>query len=117
MDKQWIYLGSGRNRHAFRHGNYVIKVPVNSNGIADNYHERYVFEEYRKDQNPYIHYARCRLFNEILVMQFAQFQGSLSDETGYICWGNAPRWCSYVDCCQVGYNRFGKIVAYDYGLT
>lgn len=26
-----------------------------------------------------------------------------------------PTWCDFVDCRQVGYNRKGKLLAYDYG--
>lgn len=26
-----------------------------------------------------------------------------------------PEWVDFVDCAQVGFNRKGKLVAYDYG--
>lgn len=48
-------------------------------------------------------------------MQFAQFPGPGTDEDGFLPYKNGPDWMGFVDCGQVGYNRFGQVVAYDYG--
>jgi hypothetical protein len=111
----FVYIGCGRNRMVFRHGNYVIKIPLNDHGVDDNYQERDVWTQPRyADVRP--QYARCRLLGTILIMQFAQFQGPLSDDAGYIAMADCPEWAYAIDCCQVGYNRYGNIVAYDYGI-
>lgn len=114
-----IYLGRGRNREVYRRGNYVIKVPLNEEGIYDNEHEflNQCREQSRRaggDEVP--RNAMCRIHpGGILVMQYAMFVGPKSDETGYISYEDGPSWMGYVDGGQVGYNRFGQIVAYDYG--
>jgi hypothetical protein len=38
-----------------------------------------------------------------------------TDETGYVPYSMAPSWAGEVDCGQVGYNKTGRLVAYDYG--
>jgi hypothetical protein len=106
------YLGSGRNRAVWRHGSFVVKIPLNEKGEHDNYHEARIS---KSDTVSGISYARCRLLGSILVMQYARYQGPASDSDGYIPAQNLPAWASYVDCQQVGYNKAGKIVAYDYG--
>lgn len=108
-------IGDGRNRRVFRHGNYVIKLPLNNKGVDDNYHEASVWRKYGHSRG-YINYARCRLLGGILVMQYVGYLGKLSDKDGYIHLHNIPEWAYAVDCWQVGYNRFGNIVAYDYGI-
>lgn len=112
--REWEYIGEGRNRAVYRHGNYVVKVPLNVYGVGDNYHEYHVFRH--PERYDYCSYARCRLMGQLLIMQYARFVGPLSDETGYIPYANAPKWADTIDCNQIGYNRFGQIVAYDYGL-
>lgn len=53
----------------------------------------------------YIPLAKCRLHNSgILIMEYVE-QVSLD---------NLPDWCDFVDCRQVGYNRYSQLVAYDY---
>lgn len=113
--RELVYIGSGRNRAVFRHGNYVVKIPLNTDGIDDNYYERGIWTQ-PKYRDIRLRYARCRLFGTILIMQFARFTGPVSDDTGYIAMQDCPSWAYSIDCCQVGYNRFGNIVAYDYGI-
>lgn len=113
------FLSYGRHRIVFRHGNYVVKVPLNEEGLYDNWRERNVWLN-RSPRN-YCKYARCRMWGIALVMQYATFPGPLSDDKGYkgyvsILTPGVPKWIYAVDCGQVGYNRFGEIVAYDYGF-
>lgn len=126
----FILLGEGRNRQVWRRGNYVFKFPLNQYGVSDNNHEAQVYQlSLRKKL--YCKYARCRLvlpWGTVLVMEFAGYPGPGSrpvtnaegkdDPTyHYISWkNNLPTWCNSIDCGQVGYNRAGKIVAYDYGI-
>jgi|SRR5579859_2584968 len=108
------YLGSGRHRSVWRHGNYVIKVPMCEKGIYDNFHERYVWLNRNANRFSWAKYARCRLIGVILIMEYARYPGPLSDSNGFIPFDKVPDWASYIDCQQVGYNRRGEIVAYDY---
>jgi hypothetical protein len=112
--KAFEYLGSGRHRAVWRHGKYVIKIPINENGIYDNWHERDTWKQYGESGGCF-KYARCRLLGNILIMEYASYPGPLSDENGYIPLQNCPEWAYSLDCHQVGYNQKGAIVAYDYG--
>lgn len=84
-------------------GKYVLKIPRNECGIADNLHESCVSGIY--------HNARCRTINlfgtTCLVMEYLKPAGYEDD---------LPDWTGFVDCCQVGYNRNGKLLAYDFGI-
>lgn len=116
VERQFEYLGTGRHRAVWRCKDYVVKMPINQGGIDSNLREASLWE--RRGQDPYIHYARCHLIphSVILVMEYAQYLGSLSDDTGYIGLTKVPEWAYAVDGWQVGYNKRGQIVAYDYGL-
>lgn len=117
MTKEWKFLAQGRNRSVYRRDNYVVKVPLSDYGLSDNWHEAQLFRKWGQDPDKtFIPYARCRMVGVLLVMEYARYRGPLSDETGYIPHENLPNWASYVDCQQVGYNRAGKLVAYDFGL-
>jgi hypothetical protein len=117
---EWQYLGEGRHRSVWRHGNYVIKLPLGQDGIHANYQEAYTWNKYGYDGGC-IKYARCRLLGDILVMQFANCcVAGITDENGYVHLNTITdllkvEWPLLVDLWQVGYNRFGQLVAYDYG--
>lgn len=116
--KGYILLGEGRNRQVWRRGNYVIKFPLNTYGVDDNCHEASTYQESLR-RPMYCKYARCRLvlpLGTVLVMEYARYVGPKSDETGYITLPDCPEWAYSIDCWQVGYNRRGEIVAYDYGI-
>ena len=112
----WKYIGPGRHREVWHRGNYVIKIPLCMNGLSDNFHERSVWSKHR--DHGYIKYASCRMVgNFLLLMEYARFVGPDSDETGYFTYSKSPEWGYSIDCGQIGYNKRGRIVAYDYGLT
>lgn len=104
------YLGSGRSRAVWRHGNYVIKVPLNEVGIHDNRYERNIFQRRHQRGYDWGQWARCRLLGAILVMQYVD-----TDSFHYADMKDGPGWTYNIDCLQVGYNRLGQLVAYDYG--
>ncbi len=113
-----ILIGEGRNRQVFRHGNYVYKFPLNEYGVHDNNHEAHTYRESLR-RPMYCKYARCKLvlpWATVLVMEYARYPGPLSDAEGYIGFDKCPEWAYSIDCCQVGYDRRGQIVAYDYGI-
>jgi len=140
VDKEYKYLGSGRNRHVFLlpSGRNVIKVPINEAGRTDNYLEAVRFK--KSSINSYASYARCRLLNfnqACLIMEYVKpvlfisesYASQMHKEarsTEYCTWfaeqdkytivtGDSPDWVKCIDCAQVGLNLKGKLVAYDYG--
>jgi hypothetical protein len=108
MEPRGTLLGSGYSRACYADGRWVIKVPLNDYGLADNSREARLSRRWGRgpDQNGVL-YARCRLLkNGWLVME--RVDTSVPDEA-------QPRWADYVDCQQVGLTRAGRIVAYDFG--
>lgn len=107
---QLKFLGEGRNRAVYLlpSGKNVIKIPLNDDGINDNLTEEYRYRFQRKTWYPL---ARCRLLNgsHNLIMEYVEFPNS------YCELREIHSWIDFVDCWQVGYNRAGKVVAYDYG--
>ncbi len=105
--RKYLCLGYGRHRITFEISEtHVAKVPLNDYGIYDNEKEAQLFEQEGYDGE--IPYASCSIkyvFNvPILIMEKVE----------RIEFSDAPRWAWYVDCCQVGRTKEGKIVAYDY---
>ena len=100
LDEDW--LGSGRGRVAFRHKNYVVKIPYTTDGERFNRIEAHTYKNY----NTKGRLARCRMHGIMLVMEYIE---QIKDHN------DLPLWVSYIDCEQVGYTRTGKLVAYDYG--
>ena len=100
------FLGAGRNRFVFRkpESDWVIKVPINEYGMLDNDSEDIYFHRH---QTGFM--ARCKLIQlcdvPILVMEYVDINLEKKD---------MPDWSAWVDCQQVGRNKNGKIVAYDY---
>lgn len=107
MRKNLKLIGSGRHREVYRLSDRnVIKIPIGEDGIGSNYSEARTYRACRSDPDG-IQYARCRLLQDgSLVMEYVE---EVEDH-------EKPEWSSYIDCGQVGRNRTGKIVAYDYGL-
>ncbi len=105
MKASFEFIGCGRHRAVWRHGNYVVKVPFCEEGIADNHQERFFWNKYGYERG-YVKYARCRLVGSILVMQYVTYPPQYT---------GLPEWTYAVDCFQVGYNRMNQLVAYDYG--
>lgn len=102
-------IGEGRNRRVYLlpSGKNVIKVPLNDDGISDNCVEDSRFRKHRAKWYPL---ARCRLLDYTkyyLIMEYVK-----PAKKPYDC-GEA--WVYSVDCGQVGFNRAGRLVAFDYG--
>jgi hypothetical protein len=112
---KYKYIGSGASRAVFKHHNYVIKIPHTCKGVFDNERERHLWMIRRYPYHREFSYARCRLYGFILVMQYAHFPiPGKTDGDGFVPYEHLPEWASFIDCQQVGYNRFGELVAYDY---
>jgi hypothetical protein len=92
------WVGAGRHRAVFQRGRVVVKVPLSQAGIQDNQLEA---RRWRERAHP--HLARCRLAGPLLVMERVSTRSQ-----------NPPEWADTIDCSQVGLNRKGRWVAYDY---
>ena len=112
----------GRNRCTFIFRTYVVKLPLTDYGISDNDWEGSVSNDPDFTPEPgtedwYIQYARTRLAQvgsvPVLLMErveYATYATIMERE------GKEPDWIASVDCGQVGYNKSGKLVAFDYGM-
>jgi hypothetical protein len=113
-DKGFKKLGQGRHRCVYLcpSGHYVIKFPINSDGEVANIEEAQAYKNGRGCV------AKCRLFeyNEAccLIMEAVAFP---DDGEAWHQWSQTlPKWVKYIDCWQVGYNRKGELVAYDFSF-
>ena len=104
-------IGSGTKRKVYKRFdcNYVYKIPhedCQSIGFEENIREAKIYRE-NKYTNPI--YAQCELLGDnILQMEYVQPVYFTKDDV-------FPDWVLTIADCQVGYNREGKLVAYDYG--
>jgi hypothetical protein len=100
-------LGAGRHRLAFLapSGRNVVKVPLSDWGAMDNTTEALYWRE--RDQGT-VPLARCRIFCDGLLLAMEAVD-TLSTWT----YDDLP-WAIQIDCAQVGRNRRGQFVAYDY---
>lgn len=103
----------GNSRIAFFDDNkkFVYKIPRNYDGITNNQREQRLFKLHIRGEG-WIPVARCKVFNPnpdiglpILVMEKIE-KSSLKGT-------KIPDWVFFVDCQQVGYDKNGKLVAYD----
>lgn len=103
-EHRFLYIGRGRNRIAYSISkNYIIKIPINQNGIDDNWYEATCFRKGNKNYP----YARCRMCGDfVLIME----KLDLKINKKYL-----PDWVKWVDCAQVGYDSRGILKIYDYG--
>lgn len=107
----------GRNRRVYVMRNHVVKVPMNNDGVADNDWEGSVSNCDQYPQSDYqVQYARTRLIvvDDVPVVLMERVDdvtvAQIVDRLG-----REPQWVGCVDCGQVGFNRRGRLVAYDYG--
>lgn len=108
-DAGYKHVGEGRNRSAFLSpsGKNVVKVPLSTEGFEDNEREARYWkkQDAQFETTDKIELARCRLFGVFLVMEFVDDNVTIDEK---------PGWANYIDCEQIGKNRKGRIVAYDY---
>lgn len=113
-------IWQGRNRTVFDKGRYVVKVPRNFNGIADNDWEGSVSNGETLGDPNHVQYARTRMFywHDIPVVLMEKVEHANQEQTKEYL--GTPKgksdWTWSVDCGQVGFNRQGRLVAYDYGI-
>lgn len=111
---RYSLLGSGVHRLGYwseANENYIIKIPIDTEGEHHNYGEYFIYEKYRESKR----YARCWLFfieeipillmEKVLVIDF-RIAKKFED--------NLPQWCFKIDSFQIGLDINNNIVAYDY---
>lgn len=114
-DKYGKAIGEGRNRLVFSYSDAdVLKVPKNKTGIYDNLFEWNLYIKLGSIQIPdmpvlarclslkYIHKIPCLLMERVSPIQNTQHLGKM------------PNWVNLIDRKQVGLNKDGKLVAFDY---
>jgi hypothetical protein len=106
VSKGYTVAGTGSKRCAYvcPEKKHVIKIPVTEIGIMENF-----FEDKKFKSGAYPgKVARCMLVaNNLVIMEYVE-PVVLTKETVL------PYWCKEFDN-QVGYNKKGQLVAYDYG--
>lgn len=95
-------VGYGRHRITFRlNEKWVVKIPIHELGYSDNKYEYFKYTTNRESI-----YAKCRMINGVLIMEHVR---------PAVSYANLPDWVYDIDSLQVGYNKNGRLVAYDYG--
>jgi hypothetical protein len=103
----------GRNRAVFFYPTFVVKLPITHDGIVDNDWEGSISGGGRYD----VQLARTRMFyvGDFPVVLMERIDEatdvSIRQRLGYL-----PDWVNSVDGGQVGFNRKGDLLAFDYGL-
>lgn len=109
--ERYEVIGLGQQRIVFKlSDDYVIKLPLSPKGIVDNKNE----SNYKlNNPNSKIKTASCEMISidgiECLKMESVEHWSAL-----YTSSGELDDWCLDVDCCQVGFNKKGDLVAYDF---
>lgn len=104
----------GRNRAVFIMGKYVVKIPRCWDGVADNDWEGSVRHSPHPEEAKYVR-TRMVYVDEIPIV-FAEYVKPASIKDMKSILGTVPSWTDAIDCQQVGFNREGRLLAYDYGI-
>jgi len=104
--KGWKFVSSGKNRRVWRKGNVVLKIAHVESGVLANKKERSMYISHRRN------FAPCRLVGEMLMMRALTPMDESFDEDLYEM---IPDWANDLnDGPQVGIDKNGRILAYDY---
>lgn len=118
--KRAVAAFGGRNRNVFSMpGGYVVKLPRNLDGIIDNDWEGSVSNTPESLNDPdYEQYPKTRMvYQGDVPVVFMEFILALTSEEIVARFGSEPDWVWSIDGGQVGVNKNGRLVAFDYGLT
>lgn len=118
LKEKYTVLGVGRNRIVFllKSGNYVLKFPLNDAGEGDNDWESSL-ETNKNDENNDLdfdvitHHTRWIEIEKFCCVIMEYIVPTTEKDN------NLPNWCKSVDCGQVGYNKDGILMAFDYGIN
>ena len=107
LKAKYEVIGEGHNRIVFlKDDDTVIKCPLNEDGLNDNISESRRYRQF--GDADVVKYAQCKMFflNDINCLEMERVYPITNEET--------PEWADFVDCGQIGKNKDGKILAYDY---
>lgn len=108
-------VGIGRHRRTYKAAEgWVLKFPRCNAGMMDNYRESETWKRYGRSDG-YANYAECEIVDLYFLTEFPVFPVlwmEWVEETR--SFHNLPHWTYMIDCAQVGYNKDGILVAYDY---
>ena len=107
IKKYGLPIEPGQGRLGFDTGRgYVVKLPWNYKGDEHNISE---YVRWRHREQFCAEFARCRLtvISGINVLVMEKVTEPAPDF-------EYPEWTCAIDCQQVGFNRKGQLVAYDY---
>ncbi|AIW22316.1 hypothetical protein F0267_01360 [Vibrio coralliilyticus] len=101
----------GNSRATYISKNYVFKLPITDQGIRQNEDECTLLSD------DYWQFAKTRLVDAesgLLCMERVEHapHDIIKQRLGYI-----PDFVAGIDCSQVGFNRRGLLVAYDFATT
>jgi hypothetical protein len=96
----------------------VVKLPRNFDGCTDNDWEGSVSNAPESRNDPlHVQYPKTKLvYVDDIPVVFMERIESLTSRAIEERFGHEPAWVFSVDGGQVGVNRHGRLVAYDYGL-
>lgn len=97
----------GRNRAVFLSKNYVLKFPLNDGGVGDNDWEGSVSADH-------LAVGRWIQIDGFVCVMQERLTHIPPEEFSY---DNLPDWVGFIDGGQVGYDRQGRLKAYDFGLN
>lgn len=103
------FIGEGSYRKAYLSPNkkWVYKI-AKRDCDTGNCNEAQMHQKHKQDPTNNIPVAACRLLQtecyDVLIMEYVKVVEYPN---------NLPAWTEMVDCCQVGINRKGCLVAYD----
>lgn len=109
VEDGWRYLGHGCTRVVFEHpvaDEWVAKVPLDDRGVMQSVWESRVSEKDGKSGE--IPIAECMLDEHELILWMERVTPLPPTPLTPL-----PDWTFLVDCCQVGYDSEGTLVAYD----
>lgn len=111
IDSNAEFLGCGTTRICFSYGDdQVVKIPINWHGIDDSNNEADTYAIFAETGEG-IPTASCnfaKFDNDNILLLVMERLRSFPDSRK-----DLPDWTDFVDCCQVGYNSAGELVAYD----
>lgn len=113
LKEKYQCLGVGRNRIVFklRSGNYVLKFPLGCSGEADNDWEGCIVTNKNKfpDDKNRIRTPKTKWINYngfiCVLMEYLNEDIEIK-----------PEWANRIDDGQVGVNKKGQILAFDFGV-
>ena len=113
-EQLWTKYGEpqcGNSRATYISKNYVFKLPITDDGICQNEDESVLLSD------DYWKFAKTKLIDpdsRLICMERVE-HASLSKIKETI--GSIPEFVFGIDCSQVGFNRRGQLVAYDFAPT